>query len=346
MGNKSRLVSFVISSLQRYGLFRPGTNVVHSVADLFAGTGVMAREFANQPGVRRVWANDQEPYAAVLCRARLVNEPDLARLQGRFDAYNAAVDGGDARNVGFIETHYAGGERPLFSESDASAIDALRSVIPTKDVVALAALLEGALRCSNGLGKMNSAFRRARMDRRRSKFSLHLPQPLGAPRGVRCRVTQKDVRSIRMPKVDLVYIDPPYTQTPYAVYYNVLNTIVLGDSPATKGQYHIRADASWSSDFASTQRAEAVFSELFAKCARACRILCMSYSTQATLSLPTLRRLLETAGFHRICVYRKAVPKYGANRQCVAQSARADVWELLLVASAPAAEQHVGESLA
>ncbi len=304
LGNKARLLAFIQQSIRGYVTFP-----IHFVADIFCGTGVVTHMFANWPGVKYVRANDAMPYAVVMTRARVSKasdqnvEREILSAQKRANAY---LSGNPP--VGWIERHHATGERPSFTRANARMLDALIHVItsPTQ-VHAKAAMLDATLAVNNGFAKFSSAKYAGDM-RPQGRRPIHLTAV--SPRGATARVHVSNVpaQSIAFSvKYDVIYLDPPYTSTSdYARWYHVLNTLVLRDHPEVYGKYHVRRDCP-PSVFTHSRTAMNEFAELFKKCAVACRVVCISYTTSGTVSISQMTQALKDAGFKDIVIRHAAL---------------------------------------
>lgn len=302
-GNKSRLLAFIKGSLRKYGV-----NDITSAADLFCGTGLVSWMFADM-GATYIWANDSEPYALALTKARLTVMPpgrDLESLYRR------------PPRVGWITRHNSAIDdagRQLFTRKTAMQLDAAAAAIPHSDIHAVAALLEATLRLSNGMGTLNTALQGAFAPK--ENFQL-MPVSPSVTRPVAHKVTLGDATSANIRRhFDIIYVDPPYTRSSdYSRQYHLLNTLVLKDSPDVRGKYNVRADAVTSS-FAKRGTCKKAFEDLLSKCSGKCTYLCISYSAYALVPMDELKALLQQSHFTKIKVFSKQIPKYRASRQVV-----------------------------
>jgi len=117
IGNKFKLLEFIVASLQKYGVARPT-----SVADLFCGTDVVAHMFASMEGMRHVLANDVEPYAAILTSARLSKESQ-ATAHAEIALYEAKAKAAKTSKDGVLTRYYSRPDRPLFTREHAGLLD-------------------------------------------------------------------------------------------------------------------------------------------------------------------------------------------------------------------------------
>ena len=93
-------------------------------------------------------------------------------------------------------------------------------------------------------------------------------------------------------KVDLIYLDPPYSPAQYSRFYHIPESLVLYDYPAReyKGQYrHDRHE----SDFCRKSKAEEEFEFAIKACAEYGIKLAISYKSNGIVPISTLRNLCE-----------------------------------------------------
>ncbi len=312
-GNKARLLDFIKESLRKYGATR-----LNACADLFCGTGLVSWMFADM-GANYVWANDVEPYARALTKARLTVLPVGRDLDAE---YNTQL----TPRVGWITRHNTtkdAANRQLFTRKTAMRLDALAHAIPSSDVHAVAALLEATLRHSNGMGTLYTALPVKYAPK--GDVQLISVKPT-VSRKIRHSVTLGDATGVRIKKVfDIIYIDPPYTRSSdYSRQYHLLNTLVLKDRPSVIGKYNVRSDAT-TSKFSKRSTCRQAFDELIKNCSGKCRYICISYSTYALVSKADLKSSLKAAGFTNIKMFQLPLAKYGTPSQ--------QVHELILLAT-------------
>lgn len=321
-GNKWRLVGFLEKSMEKYGI---DLQNVHSVADLFSGSGVTSWMFSNLPNIENIWVNDIEPYANVLTQARLTNDANVDTRLSKYMVEATKLASRKSYHGGWITAHntHVDAGRQLFSKDKARILDALSRVIPLTDVPAMASLLECVLKQSNCLGGMHNAMNKAYARKSPVKLVKVLPSGYAHTKLV-IKTTNVNATELSMKKVyDIIYIDPPYTvNSNYSMYYSLFNTLVLKDDPKTKGKQHVRQDIK-SSDFILKSKCYEAFNNLIQACK--CNYICISYSTYALLKLSDLKQILTAHGFLNVKVYKKTLPKYKSKTE--------EVSEILVIAS-------------
>lgn len=118
-------------------------------------------------------------------------------------------------------------------------------------------------------------------------------------------------------KVDLVYLDPPYTSDNYSRFYHVLETLVRYDYPQlerrggglTKGRYPLQ-EHRFRSDFCSGNRVEEAFRRIAKSCRDRDARLLISYSTDTGL---LTRRWLQQGEERPAVRLRELVREYYGN---------------------------------
>lgn len=225
---------------------------IHSVIDLFSGSGVVSRLFKTKG--YEVISNDLENYA------RIVNECYLAN-PGEFDIniwenIKEEILSFPAIENGVISTLYAPqdtnniqkGERAFYTRENAVKIDTYRAAIDEKcpdnyKRFFLAPLLSEASIHVNtsgvfkgfhkdrntGIGKFGGTQGNA-LERIMGEITLRPPvlSSISAP----YTIYQEDANTLASKlHADVAYLDPPYNQHPYGSNYFMLNVILNNKKP-------------------------------------------------------------------------------------------------------------------
>jgi adenine-specific DNA-methyltransferase len=292
---------------------------VRRVADLFTGTGVVAKAFANQG--MQVTANDQLVLCATLAEAALlrdVQDPfsvlatELARGRGE-TAYQAVLRtlNQSVAAEGFFFRTYSpassvdGDGRMYLTEQNAARTDAMRSQIETwspllsrwERAILLRDLVRAVTSVSNTAGTFGCYLKSWKA---RALNPIRLAEgPLGHDRGwVRegHRVTCGEVAGLApaLRDVDAAYLDPPYTKRQYAAYYHLLETLVANTTPSVTGSTGLPNWAVNQSDFCYKRKAPTALSHLVASLD--VPILLVSYSSDGHIAHDEMVALLERHG--------------------------------------------------
>ncbi len=316
LGNKRHLLEPIGQALAATGLAPSRATFV----DAFAGSGVVAR-FAKRLGFAVV-ANDWEPYARVLNTAAIAvdHEPACAHLGG----YGAAlatlatlpgVDGWVAHNLCPRDDDAPDPqrERMFYRRATGRRLDAIRDRLEAwhtgggTDDSTFACLLAPLLYQASWLANTSGVFKgfhagwggKNGTALHRILANLTLRPLRFLTNGRSHRVTALDAAQLGADLVahgqraDVVYLDPPYNQHPYASNYHVLNSLVLWDKPplpppTTRGQKAaIRSD--WTlrrSAFNHRATALAAYQELLQRFDAP--YLITSYSTDGIIAVDDL----------------------------------------------------------
>lgn len=309
LGNKRHLLELIGAALDSTGLSAGSTFV-----DAFAGSGVVSR-YAKQRGLRVV-SNDWEPYAQVLNTAAIACEgpPDCTALGG----YEAALTQlNDLPGVdGWVTRHLCPAdddapdptcERMFYRRATGRRLDAIRARIAEwqhdghVDAAGAACLLAPLLYQACWLANTSGVFKgfhagwggRNGTALHRILADLQLAPQRFLATGRAHRVLCTDALSLheQLPgTTDVVYLDPPYNQHPYASNYHVLNSLVVWDRPElpppTERGWKSAIHPDWrarKSPFNDRRAAAGAFATLLDRLDA--RWLLVSYSTDGTIPL-------------------------------------------------------------
>lgn len=284
IGSKYQLLDWLTNTIRAKTGLSDFTGA--TVADLFAGTGIVAHHF-RQLGATVV-ANDAELYSATIAHA-LVRGTYGPRCQSLLAT---VAEAGDA--VGPITTHYSpygSNERKFFTVENAQRIDAIRAAIaslrPTisddEHAFLLASLLVSADAVSN-VPAVYGCYLKKFKAKALKPLTLVPIHTLTAASLEGSRVTQgpaavATASTVAAESAPLIYyIDPPYNERQYSKNYFPLNIIAADPStplPPLRGITGIPADC-FLSDFCRRSKshgggAHTAFAELFASIATAAK---------------------------------------------------------------------------
>lgn len=335
IGSKARLVGAILEKVR----FHAGARF----ADLFAGTGVVARSAAKAGWP--VLINDHLASAVCLSLAQVTSHRDAPfELLG---GYRAAVNAlNSAYPVeGFIYRHYSPGQsglegpgRRYFSPSNAAQIDGVRRQIEVwerdgcissrEKAVLVADLLFAVSAVANTAGTYGY-FMRGWGENALRPLTLKPRRLLNAQ--VAVEATCGDVFNAPTQETDIAYLDPPYTKRQYAAYYHLLETIAFGDEPEITGLTGLRPWREKASDFCYKSRALRALVALVDKLPS--RRIYLSYSSQGHIRLPELEGALQQRGLRVTTFHLGDIGRYRPNAE--AMSANSSVTEFLLEISKP-----------
>ncbi len=320
LGNKRHLLDLIGQALAATGI-APGRS---TFVDAFAGSGVVSR-FAKQVGFAVV-SNDWEPYAEALNTAAIACEgPPACSALGGYDAAIRTLNALPGTD-GWVTAHLCPAddlapdpvhERLFYRRATGRRLDAIRAQIATWqasgaiDAAGTACLLAPLLYQACWLANTSGVFKGfhrgwggsngTALHRILADLQLQPQRFLATGRAHRVYAVDAVALGTQLTTTpDVVYLDPPYNQHPYASNYHVLNSLVVWDQPAlpppTARGWKAAIRPDWrqrKSAFNDRRGAAAAFAALFDRFDAPW--LLVSYSTDGTLPL---ERLVALAAGH------------------------------------------------
>jgi adenine-specific DNA-methyltransferase len=270
-----------------------------TIADLFAGTGIVSHFFRTNGCV--TLANDAELYSSTIAHALSISSytPACATL---IQTLNDEITSGDHSNtVGFITTNYSPyetSERMFFTVENARRIDYIRQRLVDETLndderkFVMASLLLSADSVSNVpavYGCYLKAFKsKAQKDLVLSPIHDITSQPKTGSAVVNCDVLTREWTA------DAVYMDPPYNNRQYSKNYFPLNMIAMPPSESIRltGKTGI-PDGCFLSAFCQ-KNAVTAFDQLISNTKS--RFVFLSYSSEGIVPMSTMSAILEKYG--------------------------------------------------
>ena len=298
IGNKTRLLPFILRTLKRSGI---GVGSVH---DSFAGTASVSRALKEKGW--RVFSSDLLISSYVFQRAYVVAEAadpllgDMANDLGSLPP-----------REGFITEHFSPSRRSgasarmYFTPENAGRIDAAREQLErwrkagtiSEDTyyLLLAAIIEGADRVANTAGVYASYMKRWQPNAKR-RFEVIPEMPIKGAQPAHAKVMDAIEAAKSIGEVDLLYIDPPYNSRQYVAYYHIPEILARGwtdSAPAIRGKVGLLAGEEGRSQWSHGRRVQKLFSALLA--ASGARHALISFNSEGHLAPDTLQSLLTRA---------------------------------------------------
>ena len=278
IGSKFQLLDWITSEMNaKTGLFasggggrgKGGTKPV-TVADIFAGTGIVSYHFRTKYGAK-VISNDAEMYSSIITHAftssvysekcKSVIEMLCAELQAKKYVIGSVGGGTCCATPGFVTQNsspYGESERMFFTVDNAQRIDYVRrrledlkSGINEDDYkFILASILITADNVSNVPAVYGCYLKKFKAKALRD-FILEPIHKYTTPCITGSRTYCSDVLNtaflsdVSMANADIVYIDPPYNERQYSKNYFPLNIIAQNPqqiAPVLKGKTGIPED--------------------------------------------------------------------------------------------------------
>jgi adenine-specific DNA-methyltransferase len=317
IGNKTRLLPFILRTLKRSGI------AVGSVHDAFAGTASVSRALKEKGW--RVKSSDLLMSSYVFQRAYVVAEaadPLLEDMAGDLASLHP--------REGFITRHFSPSEpssgtgRMYFTPENAGRIDAAREELASwrkagridenSYYLLLAAIIEGADRVANTAGVYASYMKRWQPNARR-RFDLVLEAPVKGAQPAEAMLMDATDAARSVGEVDLLYIDPPYNARQYVAYYHIPEILARGwtDSvPAIRGKVGLLAGEEGRSLWSHGRRVQKLFSALLS--ATGARHALISFNSEGHLAPDALQSLLNQASVDgKVAHYTQRYRRYRAD---------------------------------
>ena len=298
IGSKRKLVSWIEDEIKSFA----GEDLSEKIfCDMFAGTGTIGRRF--KPQVKKLIANDLEHYSYILNKNYIQNSATLKSKQERIEELNAL----DVQENGFIYKHYAlgsGSKRQYFSDMNAKKIDTIRQKIQEwyikKEIdeqmytFLLASLLESADKVANTASVYGSFLKELKPSAKEllvleaADFSSHTQEH---------SVFNKDA-NILVDDIcgDILYIDPPYNQRQYGLYYHMLNTITRYDNFEPQGKTGLRTYTR--SNYCKTKEVYDSFEALIENADF--EYIFVSYSSEGHMSKEEIKNIMQKYGTYSV----------------------------------------------
>lgn len=292
IGSKYKLSYFISSSVKSI----VGDDLSDKIfCDLFAGTGVVGRNFKKE--VKKVISNDMEFYSYVLNKNYIENHEFLDN-----EIYIKELNETNGEE-GFIFNEYSENgkaNRLYFSEHNGKKIDAIRTKIEfwkTEKKISsalyyflLASLLESADKVANTASVYGAFLKKIK---KTAQKELILEPAIFEINSHSHEVYNEDSNLlIKKIEGDILYLDPPYNAREYGANYHLLNTIAKYDNFTPKGKTGLR-DYSKSA-FCKKKEVEKSFDDLIKNANF--KYIFLSYNNEGIMSSETIKKILSNYG--------------------------------------------------
>lgn len=242
MGNKRKVISDIQDIIDILNL---GTNI--KIAEGFSGSGIVSRLL--KENCKELYVNDTAGYSKTLSDCYLAN-PSISmknKIKNYIDEANKFADNPSKDVPKYIQKHWAPHsktikktDRVYFTHENGKRIDAYRFFIeklPQKyKPFLLAPLLVECSIHTNTSGHFAAYYKendkgkyggKTGTDIKRITKKIFLEMPLFSEKKSKVYTYRQDVNEWvqKIPKVDIMYYDPPYNKHPYSIFYFLLDII-------------------------------------------------------------------------------------------------------------------------
>lgn len=269
LGNKYKLLPFIKGVVERE------CQNVHTVADIFAGTGAVASAFTDRKLITNdnMYSNyichvawfDSEPYSKekIIRIIREYNEKQVAEDNYMSQNFaNTYFDLEDCRKIGFIREDIE--EKYRYGE-----------INKRERALLITSLLYGIDKIANTCGHYD-AYRKGVTYEKHLELGVPEPEENLNENNVCFHMDANEIAG-RL-DVDLVYIDPPYNSRQYCDAYHLLENVACWEKPQVFGVARKMDRSGLKSDYC-TKRATRAFEELIRSVHA--RYILLSYNNMA-----------------------------------------------------------------
>lgn len=301
IGGKTLIIPYILK------LIKEKTIDVKSISDVFAGSGVVSREFKNHG--YDIISNDLMYFSYVLLRGTVginsklefknLNISNPIEYLNNLSLENTNID---LKNCFTYQNYSPKGGRMYFTEDNALKIDLIRTQIENwyeaytinedEYFYLLTCLIEAVPFVSNITGVFGAYLKH--WDKR-ALNNLELKNvDLSINNSVGQAYNEDSNKLIQNIKTDLAYFDPPYNQRQYLPNYHILETIAKYDFPKIKGVTGLRDYSEQKSDYCRKDSVFNAFKDLIKNTNS--KYIILSYNTEGLLSHDEIISILEKYG--------------------------------------------------
>ena len=301
IGNKTRLLNFIDTSMQKSGVPVGGIFV-----DIFGGTGSVGKYFKNKG--YQIISNDMMLYSyiAQYVNVYLNKTPKFDKISPRgIDGVLDILNASSLSNPGYIYDNFAPGgshKRQYFSDVNAMRIDAVRDQIEdwkkqgklsTDEYYTLVYMLIDAADFVANISGTYGAYLKIWRSMALKPLCLKVPEILDNKRNN--WIYQQDANSlIEQIQGDVLYLDPPYNQRQYAPNFHVLETLAVWDKQKLNGKTGQRDYSDKKSDYCQKIKATKALKDLVSKAKF--KYIVLSYNNEGIIPREDILNILSSVG--------------------------------------------------
>lgn len=313
MGNKRKLLH-KIEEILAYLEEKEGKKL--DIGDGFSGSGIVSRLFKQH--ANKLYTNDIADYSETLNRCFLSNiqDNDYKIISKYIETANKHADNKTKKyNKSYVSGNWSPKDkitkecRVYFTKENGERIDIIRNYIDTLPAkyrpYLLAPLIVECSIHNNTNGQFSAFYKNDGIGQYGGKNGIDLKritQPITLKMPVytnnKCKInidkmdTNEWIKSI--PKLDLIYYDPPYNKHPYNIFYFLLDIINNWDNIEVPDTYRGQPLNWIKSEYNSSKNAEKALTKLIED-TNASYIL-LSYNSGGIIGLDKLDKILSKYG--------------------------------------------------
>lgn len=331
IGSKMKLLDWIKDSIEKYT--NKKINEFESLADLFAGTGVVGY-YMMQKGIKNVTSNDIQHYSYIVSSVWTQHDINIGKMKKLIEEFNEMVINiENIENLGintsdfFIYNTYSPASEPprmYFTKYNALKIDIIRQEIEKRkwdlSIQEYNLLIKILLYASTRVGNISSTwgaylktFKKTALNPIVLDTSL---LNLLLEENVIHTVYNKDIIHLLNENdfsgTDIVYLDSPYNNRQYSSNYFVLEAISKYNNPEIKNGITglLKETNEGSKIFCSKVNAKKSFIEILSKIKS--KYVFISYSSDSIVSKDDMIEILKVHWTNIIC-YTKEYKRFKSN---------------------------------
>lgn len=223
IGSKTKLIEWIFENLKLQN--------INSVCDIFAGSGVVSKQFTNIPQITNIILNDLLYSNEIIYSAFFLGQDANFKLLNELkDFFN--------NDIKLAQNYFSDNfSDKFFSYNDCIKIGSIREYIDTLQLddiyihILLASLIYSMDKISNTVGHYE-AYRKAQIPQ--DKFVFELITPIKHNKKI--EIYRLDANQLaKNIKADLIFIDPPYNSRQYSRFYHLYENLVKWEKPRLSG---------------------------------------------------------------------------------------------------------------
>lgn len=316
MGNKRKLLKNINEIIKKIEL---NLNRKLIIGDGFAGSGIVSRLF--KTCCSELYTNDIAGYTNTLnhCFLSTPSKKTKCSLEKIILEANSYADDIKSKCEPWIQLHWCAknednvqeNDRVYYTRENAVRIDKYRYYIDkfvesSYKKYLLAILLVEASIHVNTNGQFSAFYKKdgkgayggktgTDMHRITKKIELYMPN--FSPNKSKIHISQMDTNNWvkKIPKIDVMYYDPPYNKHPYSIYYFMLDIINNWDTSQKIPSSYRGQPKTWvKSKYNSFKHASDAFEDLIKNTKS--RYIIISYNNCGIIPIPELDKILKKYG--------------------------------------------------